>query len=281
MILQNIKEKIEKVLNISLYNCKHIAQNSVADIYNCDNKYLVKHSNEDWLLESEEEMLEYLAEFTNLRVPKVIEKRPNLLITEYIRHDSVGRHEIEEDAAFALATLHRITGERYGLFMDTTIGPFVQSNEEHESWIEFFKRERLLDFANKALEEGVLPGEIYDRLITFCEHLGSYLEEPDAPSLLHGDIWSGNVLVDRGELVGFIDPAIYYGHHEVELAFIRMFETFGDRFFRKYHEMFPIKEGFFEERCDIYNLYPYLVHLRSFGKSYLSYIERILKKYGH
>ncbi len=281
MILLNIKEKVEKVLNISLYNCKHIAQNSVADIYNCDNKYLVKASKEDWLLESEEEMLEYLAEYTNLRVPKVIEKRPGLLITEYIRNDAVGRHEVEEDAAFALATLHRIAGEAHGFFMDTTIGPFVQSNDENESWVEFFKRQRLLDFANKALEEGALPGETYDRLIGFCDDLDRYLLEPAFPSLLHGDIWSGNVLVDRGEIVGFIDPAIYYGHHEAELAFIRMFDTFGDRFFRKYHELFPIEEGFFEERLDIYNLYPYLVHLRAFGKSYLSYIERILKKYGY
>jgi len=276
-----MKENIEKILNVPIKSCTLIAQNSTAYIYNCDDKYIVKVSEHGWLLSAEAQMLDYLKTYSNLPVPKVIKKLENILITEFIKNNGQGKEDAELDAAVKLASLHRIHDEQYGFATDTTIGIFKQPNRQNDSWVDFFKRERVLEFANKSYEEGKISDKLYDRVISFCDDFDKYPIEPDAPSLLHGDVWSGNVLMHDGIVTGFIDPAIYYGHHEMDLAFIMMFQTFDAPFFQKYGEIYPIADGFFEERADIYNLYPYLVHARAFGKNYLPYIEKTLDKYGY
>ncbi len=276
-----MRENIEKILNVAIKSCTLIAQNSTAYIYNCDDKYIVKVSEHSWLLSREAQMLDYLKTYSNLPVPNVIKKLENILITEFIKNNGQGKEDAELDAAVKLASLHRIREAQFGFATDTTIGIFNQPNTQNDSWVDFFKRERVLEFANRSFEEGKLPDDLYVRVIGFCDDFDKYLIEPKSPSLLHGDVWSGNVLIQDGIVTGFIDPAIYFGHHEMDLAFIMMFQTFDAPFFQKYGELYPIEDGFFEERADIYNLYPYLVHARAFGKNYLPYIEKTLDKYGY
>lgn len=119
-----------------------------------------------------------------------------------------------------------------------------------------------------------------ERIEALCARLGEWLEEPARPSLIHGDLWGGNVLAADGRISGFIDPAIYYADPEIELAFTTLFGTFGDAFFRRYGELRPLRARFFEERRDLYNLYPLLVHVRLFGGEYVSQVEAILRKFG-
>ncbi len=276
-----MRENIEKILNIKIKNCTLMAQNSSAYIYNCDDKYIVKVSEHGWLLSSEAQMLEYLKSNSNLPVPNVIKKLDNILITEHIKNNSLGKEDAQIDAAVKLASLHRISDDQFGFITNTSVGIFEQSNKQNSSWIDFFKRERVLDFANRTLVAGKISDKLYDRVVSFCDDFDKYLIEPSFASLLHGDVWSGNVLIDNGEVVGFIDPAIYYGHHEMDLAFIMMFNTFDREFFQKYKEIFPIADGFFEERADIYNLYPYLVHALAFGGNYIPFIEKTVTKYGY
>jgi fructosamine-3-kinase len=118
------------------------------------------------------------------------------------------------------------------------------------------------------------------RIDRFSEGLDRLIEEPDHPSLLHGDVWTTNVLAEGDRITGFFDPAVYYGHPEIELAFITLFSTFGEAFFRRYDELRGIRPGFFEVRRGIYNLYPLLVHVRLFGGGYLSGVERVLDRHG-
>jgi fructosamine-3-kinase len=276
-----MKDNIEKILQTSLKSCTLVSQNSSAYIYNCDDKYIVKISEDSKLLSSEAQMLEYLNEYSNLPVPNIIKKLDNFLITEYIKNNGVGKEEAELDAAVKFATLHRIHDDQCGFVTNTTIGIYEQSNIQNSSWIEFFKRERIMDFVNQMLIEEKIGDELYDRVVTFCDDFDKFLIEPEKPSLLHGDIWSGNILINDGEVSGVIDPAIYYGHHEMDLAFIMMFQTFSDGFFERYRDLYPIADGFIEERADIYNLFPYLVHARAFGQSYLPYIRKIVEKYGY
>ncbi|HHD83331.1 MAG TPA: fructosamine kinase [Campylobacteraceae bacterium] len=277
-----MKERVSAILGEEVKSCRLMTQSSSTAVYNCDNRIVAKVATDPWLVESEELMYEYLRDNSTLPIPKLYGRDNEVLLTEYIPNDQLGRLDAERDAALHLANLHRIGWEEgYGFVDDTVIGPYRQNNTPYDSWIEFFRRERLLDFATKAFAEEQLPEESYLRLIALCEDLERYLIEPKHSSLLHGDVWSGNVLIHRGEVAAFIDPAIYYGHHEVDLAFIMMFSTFGDRFFEHYHKLYPIEEDFVEVRADIYNLYPYLVHLRAFGEGYLPYIERTLQKYGY
>ena len=99
-------------------------------------------------------------------------------------------------------------------------------------------------------------------------------------SLIHGDVWTTNVLARNGRVTGFIDPAIYYAHAEIELAFTTLFGTFDEDFLRRYEELRPIAPGFMEVRRDIYNLYPLLVHVRLFGGGYVASVESILHRFG-
>ncbi len=132
----------------------------------------------------------------------------------------------------------------------------------------------------QALAAGRLPKRLMGRLEALAGRLERWLEEPEHPSLIHGDVWTGNVLCRRGRVAGFVDPAIYYAHAEIELAFSTLFGTFSGTFFARYGEIRPLRPGFFEERLDLYNLYPLLVHVRLFGGSYAASVERTLKRFG-
>jgi fructosamine-3-kinase len=118
------------------------------------------------------------------------------------------------------------------------------------------------------------------RLEKFAGRLPDFLPAESRPSLIHGDMWTGNVLCHGGRIAGFVDPAIHYADAEIELAFATMFGTFGDAFFGRYAERRPLRPGFFEERRELYNLYPLLVHARLFGGHYAAQVERTLSRFG-
>lgn len=225
-------------------------------------------------------MLRYLAEHSALPVPEVLVCAPDLLVMSYLDTSGGITSSAEEEAADHLAQLHNVTGPAYGLERDTLIGGLHQPNPPTAHWIDFFAEHRLLFMGQEAMAAGRLPAALFHRLEVLCGRLGQWLAEPDAPRLIHGDMWTGNVLCRAGHIVAFIDPAIYYANPEIELAFSTLFGTFGDAFFNRYTEHRPLAPGFFEERRDLYNLYPVLVHVRLFGGSYVTTVERTLSQLG-
>lgn len=228
----------------------------------------------------EAHMLRYLAEHTSLPVPDVIYVNERLLLMSFVAGESHFSVAAERHAAELLAALHALTSPTYGFECDTLIGGLRQPNPATTSWLSFFRDHRLLYMAGEALREGRLPRGVAARIDTLCARLDEFLDEPERPALIHGDVWTTNVLAAGGRITGFIDPAIYYGHYEIELAFTTLFVTFGRAFYERYHEIRPIAPGFFEQRRDIYNLYPLLVHVRLFGGSYVSSVTGILDGLG-
>ncbi len=241
-------------------------------------RYVVKTGRPGARLDLEGWMLDYLARHSVLPVPAVHHAEADLLVMDYI--DGGGRldAEAETHAADLIAALHAVAGPSFGLERDTLIGPLDQPNGEMESWRAFFRDRRLLAFGRRALDAGGIDGATYERIERLCARLDAFLEEPAHPSLIHGDLWGGNVLARRGRIAGFVDPAIYYAHPEVELAFTTLFATFGRRFFDRYAEHRPLDPGFFEIRRDLYNLYPLLVHATLFGAGYGRQADAILKR---
>lgn len=221
----------------------------------------------------EAKMLTLLGKFVH--TPKVYKVEDGSIIMEYIQDNCVLD---EEKAARSIAHLHTQHTQTYGMEFDTTIGPFLQPNTQSDSWVEFYANQRVLYMGREALKDGSLRQTHYAKLEKLCEKLPSLIPDGPKASLLHGDIWGGNVLCHNNELY-LIDPALYYGHNEVELAFIMMFDTFGKKFFDAYNEIVPIEKEFFEYRYMIYQIYPYLVHVRIYGGSYLSALERILSRF--
>lgn len=225
-------------------------------------------------------MLGYLAAHSTLPVPRVVYSAPELLVMEHVPGDSHFSANAELHAAELLAALHGIRAERFGLERDTLIGSLPQPNTLDTAWIHFFREQRLLHFARAARTEGRITAKLLARIEALAARLEDWLDEPPHPSLLHGDVWSGNVLAEDHHIAGFIDPAIYFGHPEIEVAFITLFNTFGTSFFNRYHELRPIHPGFFETRRHLYNLYPLLVHTRLFGGSYAASVEQTVQRFG-
>jgi fructosamine-3-kinase len=232
-------------------------------------------------LELEAYMLGELKRLSDLPVPLVHHAEPDLLVMDFIDTDGSGiTPSVERHAGELIAKLHAVGRERFGYARDTLIGPLPQPNPEMSDWLPFFRDHRLVFMACQAHQEGCLPSAMLGRIETLAERLGDYLVEPAFPSLLHGDLWTGNVLVRQGRIAGLVDPAIYCGHPEIELAFTTLFGTFGKTFFEAYEELMPLDPGFHELRSDLYNLYPRLVHVRLFGSGYLAGIDRTLERLG-
>jgi fructosamine-3-kinase len=282
----NAQDQIAAALGLRPTRLSPLQGGCIAEVYCADmpdgSRIVAKVAGHMGTLDIEGWMLQYLAQRSRLPVPRVLHCEPSLLIMEHIEGQSRFSPGAERHAAELLADLHGIRAASFGLERDTLIGPLPQPNPQTSSWIEFFRDHRLLFMAKLAAESGSLPARTYERIHRLAAQLHKFLHEPEHPSLLHGDVWTTNILAGGDRITGFIDPAVYYGHPEIELAFTTLFGTFspGGPFFERYHQLRPIRPGFFEIRCDLYNLYPLLVHVKLFGSGYASQVESILERTG-
>ncbi len=275
--------------NIIAHECGAIA--SVTLLAEGHNAYAYRihtHQSEDLVakvstdggdLSLEAWMLTYLADHSNLPVPSVLYAEPSWFLMHYVPASGLLSASGEEEGAELLAALHRVHADQFGLERDTLIGPLHQPNMPCDDWREFFSKHRLIYMAEQAHQEGALSVSTLKKCYELAERIGEYLDENVLPSLIHGDVWGGNVLTCEGRISGFIDPAIYYADPEIELAFITMFQTFSDAFFRRYHDIKPIHDGFWELRRDLYLLYPLLVHVRIYRSAhYHRQVDAILRR---
>lgn len=176
-----------------------------------------------------------------------------------------------------LAAMHRHTSSLFGWPQNNFIGKLVQKNEQRRSWIDFFVENRLEVQLGLAIYHGHIDQKFAAKFRQIYAVLPGELPD-EKPALIHGDLWSGNVMPGHGGHPYLIDPAVYYGHREVDLAFSILFGGFDRKFYQAYHAAFPLLPDF-ESRADLYNLYPLLVHVNLFGTSYLSGVEKTLYKY--
>jgi fructosamine-3-kinase len=234
------------------------------------------------LFTAEARGLELLAAARALRIPKVIAvsaagERPSFLLLEFIRSQKP-RPDFADLLGQGLAALHRAPMARFGLDHSNFIGLLEQRNREHASWAEFYRAERLEPQLRRAIDGGRAPRALADDFARLFQVLPQLLGEPEPPALVHGDLWSGNVHVDEQGAPCLIDPAVYGGQREVDLAMMKLFGGFSARVFAAYHEAFPLLPGH-EERVPLYQLYPLLVHVNLFGGGYLDSVRRVLAAY--
>ncbi len=280
----NLADAIKRLLGRRPTRLAPMGGGCIAPVYRCDlrggERIVAKRPSPGRTLECEAWMLGYLRRRSALPVPAVLAAAPDLLLLEYLDSGDALDGRAEEHAAELLAALHAIRGPHFGFERDTLIGPLDQPNPPGPRWGEFFRDHRLLHRARAAHHAGRLSARLVARIEALAARLPRWIEEPPHPSLIHGDCWSGNVLVKAGRIAGFIDPAIHWAHPEIELAFGTLFGTFGDAFFRRYQALAPLNPGFFEARRDLYNLYPLLVHAQLFGGGYADSVAKTLEKFG-
>jgi fructosamine-3-kinase len=176
-----------------------------------------------------------------------------------------------------LALLHKNTHEYFGLDHDNYIGSLHQQNQRSGSWIDFFITHRLNVQLAIAVDQGSTEKSLVKKFETLYKKLPSILTN-ERPALVHGDLWSGNLITDDQGQPCLIDPAVYYGHREVDLAMTQLFGGFSSEFYDSYREVFPLAPGS-RQRFDLYNLYPLLVHVNLFGKAYLRQVLDIIDSF--
>ena len=210
------------------------------------------------------------------RVPRPLLVGEGFILLEYL-FPAVHSASYWETLGVQLARLHSVTNSRFGFARDNYIGSTPQSNRWEADGYKFFAEQRLLFQGELTRERGLLSPSSLQRL----DHLAARLHDlvPEQPaSLLHGDLWGGNVIPGPDGHAYLIDPAAHYGWAEAELAMTTLFGQFPPAFYAAYESARPLAPGY-RSRFDIYNLYHLLNHLNLFGRSYLGVVEATLARY--
>jgi fructosamine-3-kinase len=232
----------------------------------------------------EAEGLRWLGEPGALRVPAVLEVGEGYLVLEWVAPDHLS-HEGAEELGRGLAAVHGAGapcfgdpgfGERLGI--EARIGSLRLPNEPMKDWPTFYGQRRLLPLARIAGERGALSSTEVASVERVCERLPELAGPCESPARLHGDLWSGNVHADREGRPWLIDPSAYGGHREVDLAMLRLFGAPSERVFAAYEEIAPLAAGW-QERVELWQLMPLLVHAVLFGGSYRDAARRVAERY--
>jgi len=235
------------------------------------------------LFTAERAGLELLHSAGALRVPAILAQAeatafcPAFIVLEWLEP---GSKSAASAAALGtgLAAQHHVLGAVFGLDHDNFIGANPQPNRQMDNWVDFFREQRLGFQMALAGRNGFLPASRARRLESLLKRLADWLPPQPAASLLHGDLWGGNWLTTASGQPALIDPAVYYGHREADLAFTELFGGFPGDFYAAYKAAWPLEPGY-EERKDLYNLYHLLNHLNLFGEGYGGSVDSILRRY--
>jgi fructosamine-3-kinase len=196
-----------------------------------------------------------------------------------MEHISAGGREVNYWQKFGtrLAEMHRQSNDLFGLEYDNYLGTLPQINKQSITWADFYENQRLRPQLEKARQINRLSTQmeyLFEKLIMRIEDFFPN----EAPAALHGDIWAGNFMTTAMGQATVFDPAVYFGHREMDLGMTKLFGGFDGRFYEAYHERYPLEPGW-DSRIQIANLYPLLAHMNLFGGSYLTEVMSILRKY--
>lgn len=229
---------------------------------------------------AEAHSLAALARAGAVRVPRVEAAEQAWLLIEWLEPGAANA-STWPDFGRRLAALHRTRGSRFGWDHDNWIGTLPQANTPMDAWPAFWAERRLAPQWERARRAGFFDtsdDRAFDRLLAKLDALLAP-GNADGPSLLHGDLWGGNVHVTADHVAAVIDPSCYHGHREVDLAMTALFGGFGPGFMEAYKEAWPLEPGYEQERRELYQLYYILVHVNLFGTTYVSGARAIVRRF--
>ena len=277
---------IESLIGEDIKQCFSVSGGDIAEAFRIvtkSNVFFCKfHSSEHafQMFQSEKDGLHAIRATKTVKAPEVYYCEPwekgAILIMEFVE---AGRSSDAGMAALGrqLAQLHLLESSSFGWNRDNFIGSLPQSNRRNSSWSDFYVSERLQPQLELSVKRGLLSNTELPpagTMLTVMEELCGEVK----PSLLHGDLWGGNYLISGDGTPYLVDPAVYEGHSEVDIAMSMLFGGFGNRFYSAYEELLP-SDGRTQDRIKLYQLYYLLVHLNLFGVSYYSGVKAIIKSY--
>jgi protein-ribulosamine 3-kinase len=278
-----LRATLERTLGHPVTRAAGLGGGSINDAYevtlgNGSRIFVKTHRNPPaGMFEAEARGLRWLAKASAIRVPGVVavsDARPAFLALELLS-PARRRSDFDEQLGRSLAALHAFGALSFGLDHDNFIGRLAQSNTPDDDWPSFYWGSRLEPQLRLATDRGLIDAQTRSRFAALSIALPELVGPEEPPSRLHGDLWAGNLHVDELGAPCVIDPAVYGGHREVDLAMMRLFGGFGPRVFAAYEEVFPLAEGA-PSRVPLYQLYPLLVHVNLFGGSYVGSVKQAL-----
>lgn len=277
-------EILSGIISYPVLSVQSVSGGDINDAYKLvttDGYYFLKTNDRmadpDEMFREEAIALNFIAETGKARVPSVLTygrlHEMGYLVLEWIQPGQA-RSGTARDLGSSLADLHQVSSDQYGWPSDNFIGTLPQMNTTRNSWSAFYINQRLIPQFEIACNAGYLR---HDQTMTFMKNIEPLLVS-EKPSLLHGDLWSGNWMADEEGNPYLIDPATYFGDREVDIALTQLFGGFDPDFYRAYHDTYPL-DADYEKRLPLYQLYYLLVHLNLFGTSYRPGVVNIMNRY--
>ncbi len=232
------------------------------------------------MFEAEAKGLDLLGRAGELFVPKVVGfgemKNESMLVLEYIE---TGRENSDfwNDFGKGLAAMHKHSESFFGLDHDNYIGSLPQYNRKHDNWVEFFISCRIEEQIRMARNKNRIDKGTIRQFERLYVHLNDFFPE-EKPSLVHGDLWSGNFMIHQKGDACIFDPAVYYGHRLMDIGMSKLFGGFSSQFYEAYHNEYPLENNW-ENAIEIANLYPLMVHVNLFGGGYMGSVNRVLRRF--
>ncbi|XOV67532.1 MAG: fructosamine kinase family protein [Fluviicola sp.] len=280
-ILESVLDKEVEVFSTSTLSGGDI--NAVFKINSSAGVFCVKQNDRDQfpkMLQKEARGLREIGEKYVFIVPKVIgtfeDDTSQYLVLEFIE-SGVKSASFWENFGIQLAQMHRQSSGLFGWQEDNYIGSLHQSNTTHDSWSSFYTTERIMPQVKMAFDANKVDLGFIRMAERLCSKFDSLFPN-ETSSLLHGDLWSGNFMVSSSGDPVLIDPAVYYGHREMDLGMMQLFGGFSEELFDHYHQTYPLAADW-KERIPLTQLYPLLVHVNLFGGGYIQSAASVIQRY--
>lgn len=253
-------------------------------LYTKDGKYFLKVNDATLypkMFEKEANGLAVLAENTEIiRVPQVIKNglagQDQYLLMEWVEKGDPGKDSMERFGS-AMGKMHRRAAPYFGWEENNYIGNLQQSNKKYESWCLFYAECRIMPLVQLLFNSGAFSKEDITVASSFCKKMDQLFPQ-ESPSLLHGDLWAGNFMITSTGDPSIYDPAVYYGHREMDIGMTKLFGGFDQRFYDGYNSMYPLEKDWLQ-RLPLTQLYPLLVHAVLFGGQYVTSAREIMKRF--
>lgn len=292
MLPDEIKKSVESILTVNFEKPVHVSEfqsigggciNEANSLNTNIGRLFIKHNSAtlySGMFEKEAAGLKRLSETKTIEIPEVISAGETanyaFLLLKFIENANPGKY-FWNDFGTKLADLHRNTSDYFGLDHNNYIGSLIQSNRFHRDFIGFFVSERMEPQLKKARNKGAFSHSETRYFDSLFKTLHNIIPA-EKPALIHGDLWSGNYMVSANGAACLIDPAVYFGHRESDIAMTQLFGGFQPEFYHAYNQAWPMEKDW-QKRMDIFNLYPLLVHVNLFGGSYARQVLQIIRQF--
>ncbi len=288
MVRQSIILEIEKLLD----NKKIIDSKLLSDSFgiNClkivtdDSKefivkYYYKNNDEFNAIKSETDNLLFYSKQNFNQFPSIINYNDNLLIMSFVNNNDDQPSQTNDDLLNSIISLHSNKSKNYGFNFDTQIGGLRQINSSSKNWLEFYRDKRLTYIFNLVNKNQPMDKTINAKIDLLIKKIDNFIPNKPISSLLHGDLWEGNILFKNKKFVGFIDPGSFYGHNELEISYLRWFNPkfIDENFLDKYNDHIKIDKYYLEYE-PIYQLYYSLLNVYLWDRRYIEDVSKLLEK---